>query len=85
MRVNSMGNSYGAGYVNIEDRILNAIAGAIRRAEREGKREAIMVIKDSPALQRALDRLHDDYKITTSQAENGSVKVNISVVPNGNT
>ena len=85
MRISSIGYGSAAGYIDLESRILQSLQGALRRAERDGKREAIMVIKDSPALQRALDALHDDYKITTSPADNGSVKVSVQVVPNGNT
>ena len=63
MRINAVGNSGVSSYVSMDDRLYTAIANSIERAQRAGKEQVVMALRDCPATQKAIARIENDYAV----------------------
>ena len=61
----------------MQDRLLSKLLVAIRRASNEGESEVVQILRDSPALTKAIEALQESYDVTLEKTDN--VKLTIKL------
>ncbi len=77
MKVGKIGRVSNQGYIPLEDRILASIVTKVNKAKRDGNKEAVLMMKDSPALWKALDAAKEYFHVQAQKSD--SVKVTVKL------
>lgn len=76
-RIGRVGPASSAGYIPLHDRIFSSIVSKASKAKRDGKPEAVMIMKDSPALWKAVHAAREYFEVHTQRSD--SVKVTVKL------
>lgn len=76
-RIGRVGPASSAGYIPLHDRIFSTIVAKAAKAKRDGHKEAVMMMKDSPALWKAIDAAREYMEVHAQKSD--SVKVTVKL------
>lgn len=77
MKVGKISRASNSAYIPLQDRLLTSLLSKANKAKREGRSEVSMVMKDSPAMWKAIDAASRYFDIYTEKSD--SVKVTIKL------